>query len=155
MNCFSKANILKKTLVNNAIALGGFVLSIAAVIAFLFITSRPEGSFAVVGCGIALFVLLYILCGFFLIPVRKFSFLSVLSVLLIPIIFLLTCILLDEVGTMAAFLAPFAFLLSELGHSLDYDFPDTVFFLAFAVPSLLMYLGMALRKVIVKRKAHE
>jgi hypothetical protein len=88
--------------------------------------------------------------------VKKLSFLSVLSVLLVPTVLLLIALPMGEDGMFGAFLNPIGLLFGLYSSSLDFDGPEpfmTILVLFPALPFLLIHLGMVLRKVIIKRKA--
>jgi len=140
--------MLKKTFLNNFFALFSYGLATAVVWICPYILNRIipqlENPFILEGC-IATF--LYILCGFFLIPVNKLSFLSVVSV---PITLIISIfIVIPLVGLDYYILHPIAYFLRGL------DFFESiqlvVVLISSAFPSLLFYLGMVLRGLVVKK----
>jgi len=141
--------MLKKTLINNAIALFAYGLSTAAAWVCLYAFSRIINSFMVIGC-IAAF--LYVLCGFFLRPVTKLSFLSVVSIAIALIILLNIAVRLGERGLDYYFLNPIAISLLELEFDFLMSNQHAVVLLSSAFPSLLFYLGMILRRLTVARR---
>ena len=149
--------MLKKTLINNAIALSAYGVSIAAawgslhiyaLDAFDRIIPQNANPFLVEGC-IAAF--LYVLCGFFLIPVKKRSYLSVASAAIAIIITLVICMSLGEGGLIYLVLNPIA------GALFGFDFIQSlqpfVALLSPMFPSLFFYLGMVLRRLTVRRRS--
>jgi len=146
--------MLKKTLINNVIALS--VYGLLSAVAYCCIRARAFAAFQnvnlllmVIACFVAFFC---ILCGFFLIPVENHSFLSVVSVTIAIIITFLICAFLDEAGLIYYILNPIAVPL------LAFDLPGALQIVSAVLallspvyPSLLFYLGMVLRRLIVKR----
>ena len=151
MSCLSKASTLKKTLINNAIALAAYGVSLAAAWGIYHIITFPipekTNPFAVFA---AIAALLYVICGFFLIPVEERSYLSVVSVAIAMVIIIVICMSLGEDGMIYYLLNPFVFLLL----SLELPFQGTIYLLSPFLPSLLIYLGMVLRKVVLKKKGN-
>ena len=141
--------MLKKILINNAIALSVWGLSIVAAWGCYYALSRPIIPLIAIGC-IAAF--LYVLCGFFLMPVKKCSYLSVVSLPIAMVIALLICVSLDGEGLNYYLFNPVALALC---FGLGFLEPLYTFFalLSPVYPSLLFYLGMVLKKRIVKRRA--
>jgi len=144
--------MIKKIIINNMIVLAVYVLSVyrlsiaASSFSALYRTLAPNTKALILGC-IAAF--LYILCGFFLIQVGKRSFLSVVSIAIALVVILIILIMLRD-----AALGYYA--LNLIANSLQYfNFPICieyiVFFLSPVYPSLLFYLGMVLRRLIVRR----
>ena len=143
--------MLKKTLINNAIALSVYWIWIeAAIWNAPYVLARsiaPNANSSIVEGCIAAF--LYVLCGFCLIPVKKRSFLSAVSVAIVLAAILIILIFLGDIV-----LGYYA--VNPIADALQYfDFPMPiryiVFFLNPVYPSLLFYLGMLLRKQTIGR----
>jgi len=142
--------MLKKTLINNAIVLLAYGLSTVVAWVGLYAFDRIVKSFIVTFIGIGcIAAFLYVLCGFFLLPVEKRSFLSVVSVIIAIIIAVIIFALFGDDGFIYYVLNPIATPL------LAFDLPEIlnifVFFSSPLYPPLLFYLGMLLRRLIVKR----
>jgi len=144
--------MLKKTLINNVIALPAYVVATiaAGLVTFLLLEEYYE---IFIG-GIA--TLFYALCGFLLIPVKKLSFLSVVSVPVALTIMFLICVPMGEEGMIYAFLIPIGISLAEIERRLGFYYPDNLWLvmviLTHVLPALLFYLGMVLRKLIRSKK---
>ena len=134
--------MLKKNLINNAIALLAYGLSsVATLVICSFLLDRTENLYIFTVC-IAAF--LYVLCGFLLRPAKKLSFLSVVSIPIALIILLLICMQLGEAAVLYYFLNPIAMPLID---SYLLRIPRIVFQISPLYPYLFFYLGILLRKL--------
>ncbi|MCL1951802.1 MAG: FUSC family protein [Oscillospiraceae bacterium] len=140
----------KTRLINNAIALAVY----AAIIAFLnygyVLIPRaldPEVLVAVLGAIILLG------CGFFLKPVEKRSFLSVLSPLAASVLVFICFMFLDGDDAFGYFaFNPFTLGALMMGEIVgEWGYTITVL-LSPAIPSLLLYAGVLLRKLWANKK---
>jgi len=149
---------MKKYLFNNAVALAVHALIMATFFLFqypliiLYVTKRFYGTPTVV------LFLVYFICGFFLKPVEKFSFLSVISVAAV-IVIAWVCFFVFRLGSMYPseyyLFNPIAF--ACFTYSLY--IPDTLSLVLYyasliithLIPSLIMYAGIVLRKFIKRR----
>jgi hypothetical protein len=160
--------MLKKILINNAIALLSYVVVSILLLGLYMVITRP---IAVVDSADAIAALLYIvllcvailsniLCGFLLKPVGKLSILSAASVAIALTILLILSMQWGEAGFAYYFLNPVAmFIMLFMEFEMIYSFEPFVIFLTVLAflspvfPSLLFYLGLVLKKRIVRRKA--
>jgi hypothetical protein len=149
-----RTTMLKKILVNNLIALLFHLLSIVLffeTVAMLTSLRSDEG-FVVIAC---ITIILYVSCGFILKPVEKLSFLSVVSVAIVLAVILVTCIWsdADEYGEIVyLYFNPILFPLTEFVFREPKTSTYHWYLLSPVYPSLLMYLGMVIRRLALKRK---
>jgi hypothetical protein len=145
--------MLKKTLINNAIVLAIHILSLVIFAVVLILTEATEEQY------VFLLAILYTLGGFFLIPVKKRSFLSVISISVVLIGLFVAIDLLSRVDDAYLwgayyFFNPTLFILDDaIGYTAPRVLETLVFSLSTVFPSLLLYLGMVLRRLW--RKATE
>ena len=134
---------MKKHLINNAIALVVHAL-IAEISVFVLFIPILHSSF--VDTAKILTVVLffaYIICGFFLMPVKKFSFLSVAG---LPVIIgIILFFLLNEGGEIIMFYL-YVNPISSFAYYIPNNWERVLLWISSVFPSLLMYLGMLIRK---------
>ena len=142
--------MLKKCLINNAIALSMYILSTALLVVVLSFTEVPEAQYGF------LLAILYMLGGFFLIPIKKLSFLSVISISVLLISLFVAFYLSTGEGDSWIVYYVFNPIVFTLDAALWNTAPAFLFtlvvYLSAVLPSLLFYLGMLLRRLIVKAK---
>jgi len=143
---------VKKYLFNNAVALAVHALIVAAFFLLQYSLVINDVTMMVVPFWA------YIICGFFLKPVERFSFLSVISVAAV-IAIAWVCFFLFRLGTM--YPAEWAGLeyIYFTPIALELAFPRyfsatlgvVLWFASPIIPSLIMYAGIVLRKFIKRR----
>ena len=146
--------MLKKILLNNLIALLVQILSIVLFFAAVALISNLDEFFDEFFMGFACIPIpLYVLCGFVLKPVGKLSFLSVVSVAIVLAIILVACIrpgAIDGYGEIVyLYFTPFSFPLMFL---FEKNIGYLIYLLSPVYPSLLMYLGMIIRRLVDRRR---
>lgn len=153
----------KTYLRNNGIALGVHILVIGVLFLTFFFIRR--GNMVVSGaalswCLFAFFLIAYVASGFFLLkPAKRNSFYSVLSVVIVLAGLLIYMVLFQKgVGILFIYMNPIL-----LGYNLlevwrwfsitaeELLLPNMMLFSVF-LPSLLMYLGLVLKKCYMKLK---
>ena len=151
--------MLKKILLNNLIALLVHVKSIVLFIVLMLVTETlisPASADVICVVTTCISIILYVLCGFILKPVEKFSFLSVVSVAIVLAVILAACIrpgAIDEYGEIVyLYFNPFLFPLTGLFFREPKIITYPMFLLSPVYPSLLMYLGMIIRRKTASRR---
>lgn len=138
--------MMRRTIINNIIVLVVYALSIVVSDCYPTAFDRalaPHTNTLILGCFV---VCLYILCGFFLMPVVKQSFLSVVSVAIILVILLFILVMSGSaLGYFA--LNPIVGVLKNFAFFTSAQF--VVVMLSPVYPSLLFYLGMLLRRLVM------
>jgi len=146
-------NNTKKIVINNAIALLVYGLSVALTIRMSYNVIAIESrafNLSTIGLYAAI---LCMLCGVFLFPIKKRTFLSILPVSVVFVIFVLAFLSLSSdiyAGFILFALNPFAMLFFYSHFEPPIVLLSFIFLLTPVLPSLFFYLGMLMRRLFRK-----
>jgi len=149
--------MLKKTLINNAFAFAMYIMTLGLMFILSFVLLFFP-LFIEAQVGLVIGILLYIMCGFFLIPVEKTTYLSVVSVFVIIAAVLAVVYWLAEPGA-SHYLWMAYFMFNPIARSLlevlvnphvPSRLEPIITFLSPLYPAVLFYLGMLLRRLYIK-----
>jgi len=146
----------KKICINNAIAIVVYGFTVALTIRMSYTVMAIESrAFNLYAIGFYAAVLCMV-CGFFLIPIKKRTFLSILPVSIAFVVFALAYLVLSTdsyAGFLFFSLNPFFMLFFMLELEPPTELASIVFLLTPLLPSLYFYVGMLVRKLVRRIRA--